>query len=208
MEPIVLQRVFDTAAPEAASKARGNADAIFIVPAGLDHQADFSPGAARAAAPVRHRTRSHRGRRRLVGRRPVHRQSRLEQASGLRAGEALRGRAAIPRRPGRRALRHARRLEDQLAVARSAARSLGLSEVAQILRDDHSEAIWRAWFLGLCAFGSDPQTVDALDLRRRAPPWCRTRSARANCCCNSAPRRSRITGCRGWRAARKFPASA
>ena len=100
----------------------------------------------------------------MVGCRTFHRQSRLEQASGFRAGQAVRRGAAISRRPGRRAVPHGRRLEDQLAVARSAARSLGLSESAKILRDDHSESIWRAGLLGLRAFGSGPQVFVVLDL--------------------------------------------
>src|ERR1700726_4113473 len=76
-EPIVLQRIIETAAPKAATgKSPRKADVKIIVPAGLPHQAGLSPGAARAAAPVRHRTRGHRGRRRVVGCRAVHRQSR------------------------------------------------------------------------------------------------------------------------------------
>ena len=43
----------------------------------------------RAAAPVRHRARSDRSRRRLVGCRTVHRQSRLVEAARLPAGNAL-----------------------------------------------------------------------------------------------------------------------
>ena len=50
-------------------------------------------------------------------------------------------------------------------MARPAAGGLGFPEVAQILRDDHSEAIWRAGIFGLRPFGSDPQIVVVLDLR-------------------------------------------
>ena len=59
--------------------------------------------------------------------------------------------------------------------------------------------------LRLRPFGGHPQAVDPLDLRRRSPRWCRTRSARASCCCSSAPRSRRTTGCRGWPTAEEIP---
>ena len=52
---------------------------------------------------------------------------------------------------------HARRLEDQLGMARPAARGLGLHQARKILRHDHSEGIWRARLLALCAFRSGAQ---------------------------------------------------
>ena len=75
--------------------------------------------------------------------------------------------AGLPQRPGRRALRHARRLEDQLGMARPAARGLGLHQARKILRHDHSEGIWRARLLALCAFRSGAQDFDPLGGRRR-----------------------------------------
>ena len=75
--------------------------------------------------------------------------------------------AGLPQRPGRRTLRHARRLEDQLGMARPAAGGLGLHQAPQILRHDHSEGIWRARLLALCAFGSGAQDFVALADRRR-----------------------------------------
>ena len=145
----------------------GYPDAPLFVSARLHHQAHPWVGAERVAASLGHRARGHRSRRRLVGRRPVHRQSGLEQAPGLRSGQAVGRGAAIPGRPGRRALRHARRLEDHLGMARPAARGLGLSQGPQILRDDHSEAVRRARLLRLRAFGGDPQTVVPVALRSR-----------------------------------------
>ena len=102
-----------------------------------------------------------------MGRRSLHRQSRLVETAGQCAGDADRRRAGLSQRPGRRALRDARRLEDQLGMARSAAGSLGLHQGAQILRHDHSEGIWRARLLALCAFGSGAQDFVALADRRR-----------------------------------------
>ena len=153
------------------------------------------------------RARGDRGRRRLVGRRSVHRQSRLGQAAGVPARKALGGRAGFPRRPGRRAVPHARRLAHQLGARRPAARGLGLPEGAQVLRDDHSEEVRRARIFRLCAFGGHPQALDPFAFAPRSPRWCRTRSARASCCCSSAPRRSRTTGCRASPKARRFRAS-
>ena len=65
--------------------------------------------------------------------------------------------AGLPQRPGRRALRHARRVEDQLGMARPAAGGLGLHQAPQILRHDHPEGVWRARLLALCAFRSGAQ---------------------------------------------------
>ena len=48
-------------------------------------------------------------------------------------------------------------------MARPAAGRLGIPEIAQILRDDRSEAIWRAGRFTLRPFGSDPQIVVVLD---------------------------------------------
>ena len=78
-----------------------------------------------------------------------------------------RGGTGLPQRPGRRALRHARRLEDQLGMARSAAGGLGLHQAPQILRHDHSEGIWRARLLALRAFRSGAQAFVAFADRRR-----------------------------------------
>ena len=69
--------------------------------------------------------------------------------------------------PGRRTLRHARRLEDQLGMARPAAGGLGLHQAPQILRHDHPEGIWRARLLALCAFRSGAKAFVALADRRR-----------------------------------------
>ena len=69
--------------------------------------------------------------------------------------------------PVDQALRHARRLEDQLGMARFAARGLGLHQARKILRHDHSEGIWRARLLALCAFRSGAKIVDPLGDRRR-----------------------------------------
>src|SRR5215207_4331209 len=73
-----------------------------------------------------------------------------------------RGRTGLPQRPCRRALRHARRVEDQLGMARSAAGGVGLHQAPQILRHDHPQGVWRAWLLALCAFGSGAKTFLAL----------------------------------------------
>ena len=119
-------------------------------------------GPRRIAVDVRHRARSARGRRRLVGRRPLHRQSRLVEIARLCARCAHGRGKGLPARPGRRAMRHARRLEDQLGMARPAAGGLGLYQAPQILWHDHSQGIWRARLLALRAFRSGAQAFDAL----------------------------------------------
>ena len=89
-----------------------------------------------------------RGRRCLVGRRFVHRQSRLGEAARLRAGETVAGGEAFLAGPVDELCAHARRLEDQLGMARPAARGLGVSQSAsKFFGDDHSEGIWRARLL-------------------------------------------------------------
>src|SRR6202034_795834 len=145
-----------------AASVPGTSDDPIILPARLDHQAHLPNGAACPAASFGYRARSDRGRRRVVGRRHLHRQSRLEEAPRLCPGPSVGRGTAIPRGSGRRTLPDARRLEDQLGIARPAARGLGLSEVAKILRDDHSEAVWRPRLLRLCAFGSHPPTLLSL----------------------------------------------
>ena len=102
-----------------------------------------------------------------MGRRSLHRQSRLVEIARQCAGDADAGGDGISQRPGRRALRDARRLEDQLGMARSAAGSLGLHQGPQILRHDHPEGIWRARLLALCAFRSGAQDFVAFAGRRR-----------------------------------------
>ena len=86
---------------------------------------------------------------------------------GLRAGDADRRGAGLPQRSGRRALRHARRVEDQLGMARPAAGGLGLHQARKILRHDHSEGVWRPRLLALRAFGSGAKDLDPLDRGRR-----------------------------------------
>ena len=137
------------------------------LPPRFHQQADFLLGTRRVAGDVRHRARGARSRRRLVGRRSLHRQSRLVEIAGGRAGDADRRGAGLSQRPGRRALRHARRMEDQLGMARPAAGGVGLHQAPQILRHDHPQGIWRARLLALCAFGSGAQTFLALAHRRR-----------------------------------------
>ena len=137
------------------------------LPPRFHQQADLLLGARRVAGDVRYRARGARSGRRLVGRRPLHRQSRLVETAGERAGDADRGRTGLPQRPGRRALRHARRVEDQLGMARSAAGGVGLHQAPQILRHDHSEGVWRARLLALCAFRSGAKTFLALADRGR-----------------------------------------
>src|SRR3954447_1966736 len=74
-------------------------------------KADFLLGAWRAAGDVGHRARGAGGRRRLVGRRSLHRQPRLVEAAEGPAGNADRRGAGLPQRPRRRALRHAQRVK-------------------------------------------------------------------------------------------------
>ncbi len=160
----------------------GIADVVFVVPAGLDHQADLPFGAACAAETVRHRARGHRGRRRLVGCRSVHRQSGLEKASGYCAGEALRRRSRLFS-PAR---------SKNFAPCSTTGRSTGNGAICRPRCGTSSKrkkffgmiipkAIWRPRLFRLRAFGSGAQTFVALDCRRRAPRWCRTRSGPANC---------------------------
>src|SRR5712672_1817749 len=52
-------------------------------------------------------------------------------------------------------------------MARPAARGLGFHQARQILRHDHSEGIWRAWLLALCAFGSGAEDLVTFGDRRR-----------------------------------------
>ena len=130
-------------------------------------QADLRLGAPCAAHALRHRARGDRGRRRVVGRRPVRRQSRLGEAARGRAVAADGRGAGVPRRSRRRALPHAQRLADHLRAVRPAARGVGLSQAPQVLRHDHSEGVWRARLFRVRAFGGHPQAVDALDLGRR-----------------------------------------
>ena len=140
-----------------------------------------------------------------MGRRPVRRQSRLGEAPGRAAGDALRRGAGVPRWAGRGALPHARRLAHHLGAARPAARGLGLSQDAQVLRHDHSEVPMAG-----SAFPPMPIRRSFASSRRarspaRSPPWCRIRSGRASSCTSSAPRRSRSTGCRGWPTRSEIP---
>ena len=157
--------------------------------------------------PLRHRARSHRGRRRLVGRRPVHRQSRLEQASGLRAGQACRTRSSnfSPAR------------SKSSAACSTTGRSIGSvhdlpPEVWDFLKAHkffamiipkqygglgfsayaHSEVIRKLSSRSICA----RRHRDGAELARPR------RAADA-----IRHQRSRITGCRGSRAARKSRAS-
>ncbi len=90
----------------------------------------------------------------------------VEAAQGG-ARDADGGGEGLPQRTGRRTLRDARRLEDQLGMARPAAGGLGFHQAEEILRDDHSERTWRARFLALCAFGSRAQALLAFADRRR-----------------------------------------
>ena len=190
-----------------AAPSRSIDERAFISPR-LDIQSDLRLGAPRAAHAVGHRARGDRSRRRVVGRRPVHRQSRL--------GQAARG------APGR----HCRPRNRRSSTVRStnSARMLDDWQITFDLRDLPPE-VWDflkankffamiipkqyggLGFSAYRAFRGDPQAVDALDLRARSPPWCRTRSGRASCCCSSAPRRSRITGCRGSPTRARSPAS-
>ena len=57
------------------------------LPPRFHQQADLLLGTRRVAGDVRHRARGARSRRRLVGRRPLHRQSRLVEIAGERAGD-------------------------------------------------------------------------------------------------------------------------
>src|SRR5436305_1773360 len=49
-------------------------------------------------------------------------------------------------------------------MARPAAAGLGLPALAQVLRHDHPESLWRARLFRLCAFGSHPQDFHLLDI--------------------------------------------
>ena len=148
-----------------AAPSRSIDERAFISPR-LDIQADLRLGAPRAAHAVGHRARGDRSRRRVVGRRPVRRQSRLGEAARGAAGDIVGRGTGVPRRSGRRTLPHARRLADHLRPVRPAARGLGPAQARKILRHDHSEAIWRARLFRHRTFGGDPQALDALDLGR------------------------------------------
>src|SRR6266850_2209689 len=52
-------------------------------------------------------------------------------------------------------------------MARPAAGGLGLHQARQILRHDHSEGVWRAWLLALCAFRSGAEDLVTFGDRRR-----------------------------------------
>ena len=137
------------------------------LPPRFHQQADLLLGARRVAGDVRHRARGARSGRCLVGRRSLHRQSRLVEIAGCCAGDFDRRRKGLSQRPRRRALRHARRVEDQLGMARPAAGGVGLHQAPQILRHDHPQGIWRARLLALCAFRSGAKTFLALADRGR-----------------------------------------
>src|SRR5438445_12028380 len=57
-------------------------------------------------------------------------------------------------------------MADHLGIARPAAGGLGIFKGEQILRNDHSDALWRLGFLGLCSFRSHPKAFHALALGR------------------------------------------
>ena len=75
----------------------------------------------------------------------------------------------------------------------------------QILRHDHSEEVRRARLFRLRAFGSHPQALDPLDLRRGHRHGAELARPGRTAACSSAPRRSRTTGCRGSPTAREIP---
>ncbi|MCY1483583.1 hypothetical protein D9M68_171640 [compost metagenome] len=101
-----------------------------------------------AAADVGDRTRRHRGRHRLVGRRAVQRPPRLEHPARLSAGAAQRGGAGLPRRPDRTALRDGLRLGDRPADG-PAGKGLAVHQGQRLLRPDHSQAVRRQGLLRL-----------------------------------------------------------
>src|SRR3990167_3100293 len=70
---------------------------------------------AGTATHVGYRTRCHRSRHSLVGRRTVQRPPGLGQTAGLPQGATERGGASLSRRPHRRTLRHGQRLADRPA---------------------------------------------------------------------------------------------
>ena len=103
----------------------------------------------------------------------------------LRAAEAraFGRRAGVPRRPGRRALPHDRRLGNHARTRRSAAGDLGFPQEEEILRHDHPEGIRRPRLLGAGAFGraaEDGRHVDDAGVDGRGAEFARAgRTARA-----------------------------
>ena len=109
--------------------------------------------------------------------------------------------------PGRRALRHARRMEDQLGMARPAAGGLGFHQARKILRHDHSERVWRTRLFALCPFGSGAQDFIALADRRGDGDGAELARARRTADALRHQGAAAATGCRAWPTAATFPAS-
>ena len=169
------------ARPAQRASAQARAD-LQTVPAGLP---------AHAAADVRYRARSARGRHGVVGRRAVHRRPGLAEAAlGQSAGAHRRG-AGLHRRPVRRAVPDDRRLRHHAPARRPAARSLGLHQETGLLGDDHPPEVRWARLLRLRALDGrredrEPIEHGRLDGRgaelarsRRAPAALRHRGAEA-----------------------------
>ena len=106
---------------------------------------------AHAAADVHDRARGARGRHGLVGRRAVHRRTRLEQAALGEGAEAHGRGAGLHRRALRRTVPDDRRLGHHAPARRPAARSLRLHQEEGLLGDDHPEEVRRARVLRLRA---------------------------------------------------------
>jgi hypothetical protein len=158
-----LRRALDPgrgAAAGGSPRARGA-----VAPAAARHRA---PAAADRAAPApdgRDRAHRPRGRHRRLRRPALLGPARLGGAAGLPAEAALGRRAALPRRPGRTALRDARRVGDR-AGRRPARRSLGVPPRAALLRDDPAAGARRARLLGRRALGGGDEDREPQPHRR------------------------------------------
>ena len=147
-----------------------------------------------------------RGRHRVVGRRAFLREPRLGVAHRVRAPPALREGKGLPRKAGRRTLRHAGRLGSH-AAGRSLARCLEVSEGEGVLRNDHSGAVRRARVLGPRAFGGRHEARQPERDRRRDRDGAQFAGAGGAVCSVTEPRIRRTTTCPGSRPARRCPAS-
>ena len=121
---------------------------------------------ANAATDVGHRARGARGRHRVVGRRAVHRRTRLEQAAVGQGADADGGGTGVHRRPLRRTLPDDQRLGHHAPARGPAARGVRLHQEKRLLGDDHPQEVRRPRILGLRALLGRRENREPLRNRR------------------------------------------
>ena len=108
---------------------------------------------------------SDRRRHGVVGRRPLLRQARLGQAPQDARAAPLARRAGVPRRPGRGALRHVRRVGDLARAPGPAAARVAVHQGQGLPRHDHPEAVRGPRLLARSRTRGGDEALDALEHR-------------------------------------------